>query len=73
MPYAADISRANPACFFFLIDQSGSMTQALSGQPGQRKMGPGGRCHKRYSKRSVATLLSRLRDSRLFQYRSHYL
>ena len=38
MPYTADISRANPACFLFLIDQSGSMTQALSGQPGQRKM-----------------------------------
>lgn len=38
MPYTADISRANPACFLFLIDQSGSMTQSLAGQPGQRKM-----------------------------------
>ena len=38
MPYSADISRTNPACFLFLIDQSGSMTQALAGQPGQRKM-----------------------------------
>ncbi len=38
MPYTADISRANPACFLFLIDQSGSMEQALSGQPGFRKM-----------------------------------
>ena len=38
MPYTADISRNNPACFLFLIDQSGSMMQALSGQPGQRKM-----------------------------------
>ena len=38
MPYSADISRSNPACFLFMIDQSGSMTQALSGQPGQRKM-----------------------------------
>ncbi len=38
MPYTADISRANPACFLFLIDQSGSMTQALAGQPEQRKM-----------------------------------
>ncbi len=38
MPYTADISRTNPACFLFLIDQSGSMTQALAGQPGQRKM-----------------------------------
>ena len=38
MPYTADISRANPACFLFLLDQSGSMEQALSGQPGFRKM-----------------------------------
>lgn len=38
MPYSADISRANPACIMFLIDQSGSMSQALAGQPGQRKM-----------------------------------
>ena len=38
MSYSADISRSNPACFLFLIDQSGSMTQALAGQPGQRKM-----------------------------------
>lgn len=38
MPYTADISRQNPACFLFLIDQSGSMQQALAGQPGQRKM-----------------------------------
>ena len=36
MPYTADISRANPACFLFLIDQSGSMTMALAGQPGRR-------------------------------------
>ena len=38
MPYEADISRADPACFLFLIDQSGSMEQALAGQRGQRKM-----------------------------------
>ena len=38
MPYTADISRANPACFLFLIDQSGSMELALAGQPGFRKM-----------------------------------
>ena len=30
MSYSADISRSNPACFLFLIDQSGSMTEALS-------------------------------------------
>lgn len=38
MPYAADISRNNPGCFLFLIDQSGSMSEALGGQSGLRKM-----------------------------------
>lgn len=38
MPYSADISRANPGCFLFLVDRSGSMVGALAGQPGQRKM-----------------------------------
>ena len=38
MPYTADIGRANPACFLFVIEKSGSMTGALAGQPGQRKM-----------------------------------
>ena len=38
MPYTADVSRNNPGCFLFLIDQSGSMSSALGGQPGLRKM-----------------------------------
>ena len=38
MPYTADISRNNPGCFLFLIDQSASMEGALGGQPGQKKM-----------------------------------
>lgn len=38
MPYTADISRNNPGCFLFLLDQSGSMNDALGGQPGTRKM-----------------------------------
>ena len=38
MPYTADISRNNPGCFLFLLDQSGSMMGALGGQPGLRKM-----------------------------------
>ena len=37
MPYTADISRNNPGCFLFLIDQSASMDDALGGQPGLRK------------------------------------
>ena len=31
MPYSAEISRANPACFLFLIDQSESMKHAIGG------------------------------------------
>ena len=36
MPYTADISRANPGCFLFLLDRSGSMQGALGGQPGRK-------------------------------------
>ena len=32
MPYTAEISRANPACFLFLVDQSGSMAGPIGGQ-----------------------------------------
>ena len=38
MPYTADISRNNPGCFLFLLDQSASMSGALGGQPGLQKM-----------------------------------
>src|SRR6266516_4217849 len=37
MPYSAEISRASPTCFVFLIDQSGSMEEAIGGGEGQRK------------------------------------
>lgn len=30
MPYTAEISRINPSCFLFLIDQSGSMDEVMS-------------------------------------------
>ncbi len=39
MAISVDISRANPGCFLFLIDQSGSMGMTLGGQPGLRKSG----------------------------------
>jgi hypothetical protein len=32
MPYVAEISRANPSCFLFLIDQSGSMADLSPGE-----------------------------------------
>ncbi|MBI4626088.1 MAG: VWA domain-containing protein [Verrucomicrobia bacterium] len=37
MPYTAQISRDNPTCFLFLLDQSGSMADALAGEAGKRK------------------------------------
>lgn len=37
MPYSAEISRMNPSCFLFLIDQSGSMADNWSAEPGKRK------------------------------------
>ena len=37
MPYAAEISRTNPTCFVFLLDQSSSMAGPFAGRPGQRK------------------------------------
>ncbi len=37
MSYTAEISRANPSCFLFLVDQSGSMMDAFGGEPDKRK------------------------------------
>ena len=37
MPYSAEISRANPSCFLFLIDQSGSMEDPFGGGDASRK------------------------------------
>src|SRR5690242_10585604 len=37
MPYSAEISRTNPTCFLFLIDQSSSMLESFAGQAGKSK------------------------------------
>jgi hypothetical protein len=37
MPYAAEISRTNPTCFIFLIDQSSSMLEPFGAQPAKQK------------------------------------
>jgi len=37
MPYTAEISRSNPTCFLFLIDQSGSMADAPGDNSGRNK------------------------------------
>ena len=31
MTYTADISRVNPGCFLFILDQSGSMSDPFGG------------------------------------------
>jgi hypothetical protein len=48
MAYSAEISRINPSCFLFLLDQSGSMIEPFGGQPGKNKAG------------EVATAINRL-------------
>ena len=37
MPYSAEISRSNPSCFLFIVDQSGSMHDGWGGDPTKRK------------------------------------
>jgi hypothetical protein len=37
MPYTAEISRSNPTCFLFLIDQSGSMADTVPNNPNKKK------------------------------------
>jgi hypothetical protein len=37
MPYNADISRTNPTCFLFLLDQSNSMAKPFGGPTGKAK------------------------------------
>ncbi len=37
MAYSAEINRANPTCFLFLIDQSGSMQDSWAGEAGKKK------------------------------------
>jgi hypothetical protein len=37
MPYRVELSRTNPTCFLFLIDQSSSMAEPFGGQPDKAK------------------------------------
>ncbi len=37
MAYTAEISRTNPTCFLFLVDQSGSMADPFAAQPDKKK------------------------------------
>src|SRR5947209_11512991 len=38
MPHAAEISRTNPTCFLFLVDQSSSMLEPFGAQPDKQKV-----------------------------------
>src|ERR1700730_1461207 len=37
MAYTAEISRTNPSCFLFLVDQSSSMLEPFGAQPEKQK------------------------------------
>jgi hypothetical protein len=37
MPYTTEISRTNPTCFLFLVDQSSSMQEPFGAQPAKQK------------------------------------
>lgn len=37
MPYSAEISRTNPGCFIFLVDQSTSMSDTIGGEVAEKK------------------------------------
>lgn len=41
MSYQAEISRTNPSCFFFLIDQSGSMSDSFGGGDSTKRKADG--------------------------------
>ncbi len=41
MPYSAEISRTNPSCFLFVIDQSASMEDAFGSTDGQKPKADG--------------------------------
>lgn len=41
MPYSAEISRQNPSCFMFLIDQSGSMGDPFGGGESRKRKADG--------------------------------
>lgn len=41
MPYSAEISRANPSCFLFVIDQSGSMGDPFGGSESTKRKADG--------------------------------
>src|SRR5579884_1283280 len=60
MPYTAEISRANPSCFLFLIDQSGSMEDPIPSSAGAASEGPSASGPTRTKAEGVADAINRL-------------
>ncbi|MFO0210739.1 MAG: VWA domain-containing protein, partial [Pseudanabaena sp.] len=69
MPYSAEISRRQPSCFLFLIDQSGSMSDAFSSESASKGTAKGANesLHKTsepiQKAQAVADAVNRLLDS----------
>ncbi len=59
MPYTAEISRSNPSCFLFLIDQSGSMEDPIPNPPASAE-GPATPAPTRTKAQGVADAINRL-------------
>src|SRR5690348_7031734 len=57
MPYTAEISRTNPSCFLFLIDQSGSMEDPIPASPDADSAAP---ASSRTKAEGVADAINRL-------------
>ncbi len=60
MPYTAEISRSNPSCFLFLIDQSGSMEDPIPSPPSSGSDGPAPSAPTRTKAQGVADAINRL-------------
>jgi hypothetical protein len=62
MPYSAEISRTNPSCFLFVIDQSGSMSGRMDAAQRQHSEGPppSGTVAGRTKAQGVADAINRL-------------
>ena len=73
MPYTADISRAKPGCFLFLIDQSGSMEEGLGGQARSAKKERCGGCCEPGSGCDFAEMLSGHGCPRLLPHRTYHI
>ena len=73
MAYTAEISRTNPSCFLFLIDQSGSMIEPFAVQPGKNKAAEVATAINRLLQTLASALCQGARGSRPLSRRRHRL